>query len=519
MRALVCALLLVAESALAGDRVALLVSSDVGLPTETPLRFTSKDAERMTSVLTELGNFRKEDVVTLVGANAEQIIAGLEKIANATQKPELFLFYYSGHADSASLHPEGTRLPVDELLERIRHIPAQLQIGLIDACHSGSATQAKGVRPAATFDVRMNPLGGQGQVLITSSAADEQSFESDAQRGALFTINWTAGLRGAADKDDDNRVTLSEAYSYAYAQTLRSTLLAANGPQHPTFRWDLSGQREPVLTELDASAKITFVTEEDGTYVIFDRNERDLIAEMRVRAGERRRLALAAGEYVVNKRGRGDVRWVRLALEKHDDRLLYDYQMRSVPMVRLVKKGALSNLWLTAEVGQHATPWSSSLALAGKVGAELEQERWLFGVQVLVSSGSTSDGPPQDEYNAKLNTTTLFVGPQLVAQYTWRFGPVGLRLGPLLAPFVVLQTIKTLDGTEAQPNRAGFSLLTALALRLDVALTSRVAIVLSGNGGISFASTEGTNALMWDLGHGYKAFPLGNWSVGVRFIW
>ena len=62
---LLVVLLLISNSALAGERVALLVSSDTGIAGEMPLRFTSGDAARMAGVLTELGGFEAADVQVL----------------------------------------------------------------------------------------------------------------------------------------------------------------------------------------------------------------------------------------------------------------------------------------------------------------------------------------------------------------------------------------------------------------------------------------------------------------------
>lgn len=49
------------------------------------------------------------------------------------------------------------------------------------------------------------------------------AHESDRLRSSFFSHHLITGLRGAADADGDERVALSEAYDYAYRQTLRSS--------------------------------------------------------------------------------------------------------------------------------------------------------------------------------------------------------------------------------------------------------------------------------------------------------
>ncbi len=91
------------------------------------------------------------------------------------------------------------------------------------------------------------PAGPRGRLIVTSSGADEASYESGLLRGSPFAHALVSGLRGAADADGDGRVTLAELYSYVYGRTLSSTLAAPAGPQHPAVRWDLVGAGEVVL--------------------------------------------------------------------------------------------------------------------------------------------------------------------------------------------------------------------------------------------------------------------------------
>ena len=146
----------------------------------------------------------------------------------------LLVVYYSGHADAEALHLGGSRLSFGELTDAVEAMPVDVRVLVVDACRSGGLTRVKGATPAEPFAISTEDrLAATGTAIITSSSAGEDAQESDDLGGGVFTHHWVAGLLGAADTSDDGAVTLTEAYRYAYAQTLRSTSLQPV-VQHPT---------------------------------------------------------------------------------------------------------------------------------------------------------------------------------------------------------------------------------------------------------------------------------------------
>ena len=87
-------------------------------------------------------------------------------------------------------------------------------------------------------------------MLLTSSAADEDSQEADRIGGSYFSHHLASGLLGDADRSGDGRVSLAEAYAYAYARTVADTAESAAGAQHPTFSYELAGNGDVVLTDV-----------------------------------------------------------------------------------------------------------------------------------------------------------------------------------------------------------------------------------------------------------------------------
>src|SRR5262249_57593428 len=119
----------------------------------------------------------------------------------------------------------------------------------------GGVGRVKGGTPVPPFDIRLEErVAGEGAVFLTSSSASEDSQESDEIKGSFFSHALISGLLGAADENGDGKVTLDEAYRYAYEATLRASSRSMAGIQHPTFEYDVRGMGDVVLATLDANA-------------------------------------------------------------------------------------------------------------------------------------------------------------------------------------------------------------------------------------------------------------------------
>jgi Caspase domain len=315
LRNLAAALLLaLATGAAAADvsdahRFALLAGEPDGGPGSVRLRYAERDARRMHAILTGVGGVRPEDATLLLSADARAFRGALEELtaraarARARGEKTLLVVYYSGHARDGALRLGGGRVGMDELRKALEDAPADVRIGLLDSCRSGAITRAKGVRPAPAFEVRTPAdAGPKGLVLIASSADDEDSQESDAIGASWFTHHLASGLLGGADASGDGKVTLAEAYAYAYARTVGSTASSAGGVQHPVFLYDLGGAGDVVLADLaPATGGVLFPADAEGLYVVLDDAGR-AVAELAKVAGGERRIALAPGRYKVKKR-------------------------------------------------------------------------------------------------------------------------------------------------------------------------------------------------------------------------
>ncbi|MFZ5470716.1 MAG: caspase family protein [Myxococcota bacterium] len=291
-------------------RFALVAGNDDGGEGTRPLLYARDDARKIHDILTRLGGVRPEDASLLLNAAAEDFLLALgeleRKARDAARRGErtALLVYYSGHAKDGALRLGRSKLPFEALKGRLAQAPADVRIAVFDACRSGGLTRTKGVRRAPAFEVESDATrAAKGLVILTSSAADEDSQESDLIGGSYFSHHLASAMLGDADRSGDGRVSLSEAYAYAYDRTVADTAESAAGAQHPTFSYDLAGNGDVVLTDVaERREGLLFPAEAPaGSYYVVD--ERGFMsAEVVKAAGAERRIALSPGTYFLKRR-------------------------------------------------------------------------------------------------------------------------------------------------------------------------------------------------------------------------
>jgi hypothetical protein len=313
-RAVVIALLFALGGVARADveRFAVIVGDNAGPADEQRLRFAETDAERVGELLGEVGGVPDENQVVLRGKNAEQVrralIATNERIRigqRAGRQAVLFV-YYSGHGDADALHLGDSRLDLRELEALVRGSSAEIRILVIDACRSGALTRVKGGTPAPPIALAGDDtLGGEGVVELTASAAGEDAQESDDLAGSFFTHYLLSGLRGAADDDGDQIVTVAEAFRYTRDQTILASARTLGGVQHPTFHYDLRGRADLVLADLGKDATRGRLSLPGTATWLVVRNDAQgtIVGEIGAQAAPRT-LSLRPGRYLVRGRTR-----------------------------------------------------------------------------------------------------------------------------------------------------------------------------------------------------------------------
>lgn len=285
-------------------RVALLVGTNDGGPERVRLRYAATDAQALGRVLDELGGVAPADRVLRLEVNREGFYEGLDALRTLLGAARLAgrrteaLVYYSGHSDEEGLMLRGDRVSYGELRQALATLPADVRIAILDSCASGTLARRKGgvKRPAFLVDASSTV---RGQAILTSSSADEVSQESDRIGGSYFTHNLVSGLRGAADVTGDGRVTLHEAYQFAFHETLARTERTQAGAQHPAYDMELAGAGDLVMTDVrSTSAGLVLPEALEGRLFIRDAEGR-LAVELNKLPGRSMELGLSPGVYTV----------------------------------------------------------------------------------------------------------------------------------------------------------------------------------------------------------------------------
>jgi hypothetical protein len=290
------------------QRYVLVVGANFGGADRPRLQYAITDAERFARVMVELGGVSAANQIVLKEPKLRELLDALDtlslrvresvRLGAADDSRTEIILYYSGHADEKGLLLGEDRYSYRSLRDRLDLIPADVRIAVLDACASGAFTRLKGgrARPAFLVDQSANM---RGHAFLTSSAATEAAQESDRIRASYFTHYLVSGLRGGADVSADGRITLNEAYQFAFSETLGRTVDTKGGPQHPSYDINISGTGDIVMTDVrQMSATLVLGEELDGRFFIRN-SANELIVELYKPYGRRIELGVAPGAYDV----------------------------------------------------------------------------------------------------------------------------------------------------------------------------------------------------------------------------
>ncbi|MES1204533.1 MAG: caspase family protein, partial [Pseudomonadota bacterium] len=168
------------------SRFAIIAGNDRGGSDTRPLLYAKDDARKVWEILTRLGSVRPEDATLLQDGDARGFLAALGDAERRARDAGLrgertaLIVYYSGHAKDGALRLGDSQLPLASLKARLGQAPFGVRIGIFDACQSGALTRTKGARKAPAFEIdTRGAREALGTVILTSSASDEDSQESD----------------------------------------------------------------------------------------------------------------------------------------------------------------------------------------------------------------------------------------------------------------------------------------------------------------------------------------------------
>ena len=250
------------------QRFMLAAGTNDGGPSRVALRYAVSDAKAVSRVFQELGGVNPDDQILLNDPTREEFWNGFNEISARVSKGrslnnrvELFV-YYSGHSDEKGLLLGGESIGYGDLRTAIDKVPADVRVIILDSCASGVLTRLKGGERRKPFLVDESAQM-KGHAFLTSSSDDESAQESDRIQASFFTHSLVSGLRGAADVTQDKRITLNEAYQFAFYETMARTEGTQSGTQHPAYDIQMVGAGDLVMTDLRGTSAGLLLEEED----------------------------------------------------------------------------------------------------------------------------------------------------------------------------------------------------------------------------------------------------------------
>lgn len=380
-------------------RYALVIGSNTGGgATRERLKYAGQDATKVADVLRQLGGVDPTDLALL----SEPDVAALDRSIDALstrireqrkqgQRVELVV-YYSGHADETGILLGGGRYDYGKLRQRIRAMPADVHIAIVDSCASGSFTRIKGgtKRPPFLQDTS-NQVAGFA--FLSSSSADEDAQESDRIGASFFTYFFVAALRGAADRNRDGKITLTEAYQFSYEHTLGRTQNTTHGPQHPAYDMHLSGTGDVVITDLRTTdTALVLPPALKGRVTVVDKTGR-VAVELAKEAGEPLSLALPTETYTIRVENKDGEFIATITLDGPGEVELQQGTLRRVaPGEKTVARGA-AELEVSGDAedaaDEHRDPWYKEIGAGFGGGLRVERPTTRTDFDALINLGGT----------------------------------------------------------------------------------------------------------------------------------
>jgi hypothetical protein len=477
-------------------RFAIVLGNNAGAGERAPLRYAENDAGKVARVLAELGDVAPDDLLLLQGrplSDLERAVVHVrESISLVHRTPDaraVLIFYFSGHSDGESLELGNERVAYGRLKAMLLGTGAELRVAIIDACRSGSAILQKGGKPAPAFVIRLaDQLAATGEVIITSSAANESALESSEVMGSYFTHNLVSGLRGAADTSGDKQVTLAEAYRYAYDRTVTQTAVTPTGAQHPAYDYRLSGQGELVLASLLKTSATLVLPQGADRALVSDLVRDQVVAE--VLPGGATELAIAPGSYGIKALRGGESFGGRFTVADGTREVIRWQDLTPLKAPEVALKGGPS---LVAEGPSAAAsftgPWLD-VSFGGTRG--VAQEVGLVGtlrLSVEPSIGSGFSFALIGSTGSGMSGSDVASETALQARAGYRFvfsrGPFSLFAGLELGPMMVMQ------GAGGQKN-TGVGGVAAPRAGVRLHAYGPVWVALEGEVGIALLPVDGS---------------------------
>lgn len=179
----------------------------------------------------------------------------IERVTGLTGENDQLLISFSGHGaqidnepylcpNDVNIDKRETFLSRKWVYDQIEGSRARKKLFIVDACRDKFDIK-DGSRSLIGVKALGDPLGdkdSQGFAILSSCSPAQKSYEDNALKHGVFTFYIMEGLKGAADSNNDARITLDELYAYVSRETRNHVNKTKKQPQLPMKGGEFAGE-------------------------------------------------------------------------------------------------------------------------------------------------------------------------------------------------------------------------------------------------------------------------------------
>ena len=167
-------------------------------------------------------------ILTSKYATKENILDKLRLICQVATSEDRIIFFFSGHGGKGFLYTydgidQNPYLYYIDLLLELRDSKAKEKICFIDACFSGTLSEAFSDQAIISQTDWSNAISDDKLVFVLSSKAEEVSWEHSWLGKGFFTNALLKALSRKGDMNKDGKITVMEMFRYVHADVRKHT--------------------------------------------------------------------------------------------------------------------------------------------------------------------------------------------------------------------------------------------------------------------------------------------------------
>lgn len=184
--------------------------------------------------------------------NRSNILSMINLLASNSEENDTIFVYFAGHGFEKErvnyLLPADARLdvlvetaiPLKWVKETLSKSLAKKKFLIIDACHAGAGLGRSSSLPMSKSFQEELFERSEGFAIMSSCKTDQLSYDFAEKSHGAFSYYMLEGLRGAADGDEDNIITVPDVNQYV-SRKMHEWCIKNQLQQNPTFSYNVAG--------------------------------------------------------------------------------------------------------------------------------------------------------------------------------------------------------------------------------------------------------------------------------------